>query len=212
MKGGIVHSKTWDKDIADGVCRRVLVILKEAPCRENFQLEKALLKDGSRGNTYNNAAMWVFLISHYKRDDVNTSLNEALKKKTHKGRSSCLKHSAVINISDAWQKSAGGKRTNDKTLFDNHTEERQKEIESYIDTIKPDIILCGGKVVVKCLHKFRGKKVKLSTTTTKYAKAYAYRIGDYIYPLLSMPHPNAPIDQKMMYKDLEDLLNEIQLP
>ena len=211
-KEGIICPATWQADKQAGKIRSVLVILKEAPCRKTFNLVKHIGKDGSRGNTYNNVAMWTFLLQHYKSDEMCTSYKEALKLKTKGGRTDCLIHAAIINISDSWQKSAGGKRTKDPILFENHTEARQQDIEDFIYKIEPDIILCGGKVVVKCLHKFRDKQVKLPTTSTQYAKVYAYRIKDTIFPLISMPHPNAPLSQKDMYKDLNALLNVIQLP
>ncbi|MCH5326735.1 MAG: hypothetical protein J1E29_05985 [Duncaniella sp.] len=209
---GIIKPETWVADMQEGKIRRVLVILKEAPCRKTFNLVKHISEDGSRGNTYNNVAMWVFLLQNFKSDNVTTSYKEAIKLKTAEGRTKCLVHAAIINISDNWQKSADGKHTNDKILFENHTAERQQDIEDFIYQIEPDIILCGGKVVVKSLHKFREKPVKLPTTSTKYAKAYAYRIKDIIFPFISMPHPNAHISQKDMYKDLLSLLDKIQLP
>lgn len=211
MKGGIINIDVWNDDNAKGLNRQVLVILKEAPTGKNFNLIKHL-QEGGRGNTYNNVALWLYLLRHFNRDNSDLSWKKAKSKKTPEGRKKNLIHAAVINISDTWQKSADGKHTNDKILFENHTAERQQDIEDFIYQIEPDIILCGGKVVVKSLHKFREKPVKLPTTSTKYAKAYAYRIKDIIFPFISMPHPNAHISQKDMYKDLLSLLDKIQLP
>lgn len=211
MKGGIINIDVWNDDNAKGLNRQVLVILKEAPTGKNFNLIKHL-QEGGRGNTYNNVALWLYLLRHFNRDNSDLSWKKAKSKKTPEGRKKNLIHAAVINISDTWQKSASGKRTNDSTLYANHSSQRQHEIEEFISTIKPDIILCGGKSVVDCLHKFRDKPHKSSVPNgTKFSSLYTYTINGVTFPLISMPHPNAPFLQKEMYKDLKMLLEQVKI-
>lgn len=209
MKGGIVNPATWNEDKQKGICRQVLVILKEAPAGEHFQLLKHL-NEGGRGNTYNNVAMWLFLLRHFRRDNTDISFKEALKKKTKKGRWGNLIHAAVININDHWLKSAKGKRTKDSMLYENHTAERQAEIESFISETAPEVILCGGKVVVECLRKY-GTLTKFEKDDTLLVKAYRYTVNGKDFLLISMPHPNAPIKQALAYKSLMNLIEKIQI-
>lgn len=84
MKGGIINPEIWNRDKTAGICRNILVILKEAPCSDEFDLRGHII-DGAKGNTYNNVAMWVFLLRHFRRDNVDVSIREAHRKKNPSG-------------------------------------------------------------------------------------------------------------------------------
>lgn len=84
MKGGIINPEIWNRDKTAGICRNILVILKEAPCSDKFDLRGHII-DGAKGNTYNNVAMWVFLLRHFRRDNVDVSIREAHRKKNPSG-------------------------------------------------------------------------------------------------------------------------------
>lgn len=206
MKPGIINPEQWNKDRLEGKTRRVLVILKEAPVDANFSLIDHL-KNGGRGYTWNNIAMWVYLLRHFGKDDSEMSFQNASNKKNPKGRKLNLNHTAVININDSWKPSGNGKNSNDSELFDNYYIERDEEIRNFIEQIDPDIILCGGKVVAECLNKFRNL-TNLSGNDAKFAKLYKLEGPNKEYNLISMPHPNIRFSQEILYNELFKTLTQ----
>ncbi len=209
VKCQVIDPETWQADKEVGICRNVMFILKEAPVGDNFDLQKHLLK-GGRGYTYSNVALWLFLLRHFGRDEVNVSFSEATKKKNPTTRAKLFRHVAVVNINDKWKKSKG-KSSDDAKLLRDYSKERHSDIEAVITECDPEIVVTCGRVVLNCLRKFNANIKKITKVGTIPAKAYAYEINGTVRLLIAMPHPNAHIRQALMYKELSDLLVSIRL-
>lgn len=132
--------------------RKVLFVLKEAVNRNPKDNDPnkllAYLRDGadSKSPTWHNAVIWSYLIRHFGEQGINwqRAYEVTYNKKAE------LRKIAVININ----KEGGKSRTNDKYLYSNFESnlKNREVIRDQIEKeIRPDIVLCGGRVIRKCL-------------------------------------------------------------
>jgi hypothetical protein len=211
VKAGIVDKNVWASDLESNSCRQVLVILKEAPVSQQFNLIKHL-QCGGRGNTYNNVAMWVYIFRHFGITDADMSWPTVKAKCFHREQN--LKHAAVININDNYDNPKGGKRSNDHKLEDNYKEDRHQAILDKVSEIAPSIIVTGGDVVKRCLGKY-SKLITLHHSDDKIISVSLISIRERSYMVFSLPHPNAsrckagPLTQKRIYQSLISLLSRL---
>ena len=149
IKDGIISYLA--PDVFHSQHRKVLFILKEAvrrdPSKEDDELRllKYLYKGAdSKSPTWNNTVIWSYLLRHYGDDEADVSWERA--SKTIRNKAAELRKIAVININ----KKGGAASTDDKKLYASFCRdaETQKKIRSQIEEdIRPDISLCGGRVV-----------------------------------------------------------------
>lgn len=184
MQDGIVDYQTWTQQK-----RKVLFLLKETNGYDGDLRE--LLREGGMGTTWNNVVRWSCAAQHVWKDK-ETAWKE-LEYISLEKRRELLRRIAVINV-----KKTPGLSTADSQELEEAMWENKDLLREQIQSIQPDIIICGGtEYYFKNIFDIAEKDVLLTSNGIRYC-FYDEKLVLFYY------HPNARKNMKEMLDRIWD--------
>lgn len=207
---GIISYKS--PDYFHNQSRKVLFVLKEAVRRDKtkeddeFRLLKYLYKGADpKSPTWGNTVIWSYLLRHY--GDASSDISWERTKQVVRNKSCELRKIAVVNIN----KNGGSSQTNDDKLYNSFKTcpLSQDELLNQIEReINPDIVLCGGRVVSKCLKLLYPDARWVSISLSDGIKVYYTRIEKRVF--IQYYHPQYfKYTQEKLFHSLKESLDII---
>ncbi len=194
--------------ISDGVVNpekfesKVVYILKEVNDKNNKEGDlRVYLRKGGRSQTWNNIALWTFGIINKEEGFNWTRLISKLKEKEF--RKEMLQKICAFNI-----KKVPGTHTSKTNIINKFGEEDRGYLKDQFELYKDCnlFICCGnlvGSIVRKHVIKESFEKWDLTTRGIKYKEFEPQRF------LISYSHPEARVDNSILYYGLIDGIKEI---
>lgn len=204
-----------DGIIADMDQPVICLLLKEWPRHQNNDLRRHIYVDGAKRNTYDNAAMWAFMLRHKLRSNEDVEYSRAAKQANSHGRKYNLSRCLVVNCNKRGnERDDNSSESDEDSMLDNFRKRDfdRELLRKQIKLYSPRIIVCCGDKVVECLcAAFNMKKPHCDfyeyTIQKGKKRRTKVRIKYYWYEhtlVVDFMHPN----QRTYYQeDLFNLLN-----
>ena len=190
---GIVDEQAYKSRIP-----RILFIMKEVNgTRPGFDLREFLRKP-VRPQTWDNVTRWITGINSLKRDIPWRELAEI----SEAHRAKMLRSVAVMNV----KKTPGGHTSREIELL-TYAREDADLLREQFNLYKPDLVICCGAIVAKIAGVILsiGEPSEWPTTT----RGVSYRPIQNRGHILQYAHPEARVDDSLIYYGLIDAIREL---
>ncbi|MGN0800865.1 MAG: hypothetical protein ACI4NU_10615 [Christensenellales bacterium] len=184
MQDGIVDYQTWIQQK-----RKVLFLLKETNDYDGDLRE--LLREGYKGTLWNNVVRWSCAVQPMWKDKENAW--EELEHISFETRRELLKRIAIVNVKKTPGSSIAIRRELEMAMREN-----KGLLQKQIQSIQPDIIICGGtEYYFKNIFDIAEADVMLTDNDTRYC-FYDEKLVLFYY------HPGARKNKKEMFERIWD--------
>ena len=195
ISDGIVNKDVWNK-LPPG--KKILVLLKEAYGGEaNWSLSEKLLKEGPWNNTWNRIAEWSYgLLS------TDSGKITPYDKLNHKRANDFLQKIAIMNI-----RKSGGETSSVDNEIKQYAIYDKKEIIREIELIDPDIVICGGSIILNSLDEISNKQI-IKNPSDLISYYYSDAIGKKERLFIDFYHPACRYPRVLMYYGVVNLYQQ----
>jgi hypothetical protein len=192
IKDGIADEETFSKSKI-----KILYLLKEVNGGEDWDLRE-FVRNGARTQTWDNIARWTYGIYNLEKEVAWSEISSV----SPEWRKEQINSICAVNL----KKISGGHTTNNDELYKIAIEDKaflKKQLEFY----NTDIIICCGSSVGNLYsnHLYKEENQQWSTTSRG---IWYYNRGDSHF-VIQYAHPEARVDNSLLYYGLIDAVKEI---
>lgn len=181
---------------------KLLFLMKEVNGKKGESLDlKEFIRNGARTQTWDNIARWVYGIRHLDRE---IEWSELEKINSPEKRVANLRSICVINL----KKSSGANVTDNNDLY-NIANEDKAFFTRQFDLYEPDLIIACGSAVTNTFLGIMGIDDPKWLQTIR--GIWYFRLNDKT-TFISYSHPEARIQDSLLYYGLIDAVKEIYKP
>ena len=203
IRPGLVADGVVDESKYLASSPKLLFVLKEVNSDKGGWDLREYMRDGARGQTWDNITRWVDGIRSLDSD--REILWSELKTVSDEKRMETLQSICAINL----KKLPGGHTTNNKNLED-VAKEDIVFLKQQFRIYGPDIVICCGSIVSDLFHELNLIEVpgKIKWEMTQRGVQY-HEFQPSCY-LISYSHPEARVSDNILYYGLIDAVREIR--